>query len=178
MTDDQEITLQVSRDGIETFCRDITRGSANTGRKHATLVALEGFIARHAGADRHSPAYEKILTSIRNFSEQTRSKLLQEQVEALLPALQGHLPAEIGRIHSSLSRNGFSQVLASVWDGLPRQARPAVTRWISDWCEQAERAAREASGYPDAMNFRAADIELREYRAMKDILVQLPEDRA
>jgi len=175
MTDDQEITLRVSRDGIESFCREITRGSANTSRKHATLVALEGFIARHAGPDSHSPAYEKILTSIRNFSEQTRSKLLQEQVEALSPALQGHLPAEIGRIHCSLSRNGFSQVLASAWDGLPRQVRPAVIRWISDWCEQAEQAAQEASGYPDAMNFHAAGIELREYRAMKDILIQLPE---
>lgn len=172
---DDEINLRISRHGIETFCREITQGSANTGRKHATLVALEGFIARHAGPDSHSPAYEKILASIRHFSEQTRSKLLQEQVEALLPALQEQLPAEVGRIHSNLSRNGFSQVLDSVWNNLPRPARPSVMRWINDWCAQAEQAARQASGYPDAMNFRAANIDLREYRAMKDILIQLPE---
>ncbi len=175
MTEDPRITLQVSGDSIEAFCREITRSSANTGRKHATLVALEGFIARHAGPDSHSPAYEKILARIRDYSGQTRSALLQEQTAALSPALQARRPAEIGRIHDSLSRNGFSQVLAAAWDGLPRQERDGVRRWVADWCRRAEQAAREASGYPDALNFRAAGIDLREYRAMKDILIQLPE---
>ena len=177
MSGDQGIDLRVTPEGIEAFCREIVAGSANTGRKHATLVALEGFIARHAGADSHSPAYEEILRRIRNFSERTRSELLAEQAQALDAALERGDAIAAGHIHRSLSRNGFAQVVALLRQRIEPSRRRRIEAGVRAWCEQAEQAARAASGWPDAMNFRAAGIDLEAYRAMKDILAQLTEER-
>ena len=176
VTKTQRISLQLTADGIEAFCREIVDGSANTGRKHATLVALEGFIARHAGTDSHSPAYQEILRRIRNFSERTRSELLLEQARALTEALRRDDAVAAGRIHRSLSRNGFAQVAARARRQMEPDERRRIRGRVHDWCQQAELAARAASGWPDAMNFRAAGIDLEVYRAMKDILVQLTEE--
>lgn len=172
---EQQITLTVTPEGIESFCREIIGGSANTGRKHATLIALQGFIARHAGADSHSPACEAILQRIRNFSEQTRSDLLREQTNALQPALEENDVRELGRIHQTLSRNGFSQILSRAWQPIPADRQRRIIDRLQRWCGTAEQAAREASGYPDAMNFHAAGVDLQAYRAVRDILNQLTE---
>ncbi len=177
VTEEPRITLQLTADGIEAFCREIVSGSANTGRKHATLVALEGFIARHAGTDSHSPAYEEILRRIRNFSDRTRSELLAEQAQALDSALRRGDAIAAGRIHRSLSRNGFAQVVSRLRQRMEPAQRRRIEASVRRWCEQAEEAARSASGWPDAMNFRAAGIDLEAYRAMKDILAQLTQER-
>ena len=176
MTEEARITLQITGEEIDGFCREIVAASSNSGRRHATLVALEGFIARFAGADSHSPAYEAILGRIRNFSEQTRSDLLREQAAALDAALEQEDVAALGRIHHGLSRNGFSQVAGRIGQQMPSSRRQRTTAWLRQWCDQAEQAARQASGWPDAMDFRAAGIDLQAYRAAKDILIQLTEE--
>jgi hypothetical protein len=169
MSDRQGIDLHVTRDSIDDFCRQVVQSSANTGRQHATLIALEGFIAGHAGSDSHSPAYNEILRIIGNYSAQTRSKLLAEQMADLLSALRNRQTREISRIYRTLSRGGFWEIMGQALERLEPAERQACREWAADWCTGAEKAAQEASGYPDAMNFRAANIDLGEYRAMNDL---------
>jgi hypothetical protein len=169
MKQEQDIQLRVTPESITQFCREVTRSSGNIGRKHATLVALSGFITRHAGTGAHTSTYERIQAIIRDFSGQTRTSLLEEYAEALAQALlDGYWP-EVARVHAAVSRNGFMGVLGRAMNTLNAEDQERKADEIRNWCEKAEQAASGASGYPDAMNFRAAGIDLRQYTAMSDI---------
>ncbi|HHH38869.1 MAG TPA: hypothetical protein ENK50_04765 [Sedimenticola sp.] len=169
----EELNLRLTPDAVTAFCREVTRGADNPGRQHAALVALAGFVARHAGAAAHTPVCDHILAIIREFSEGTRERLLQAHAEALSSALRDGYRPGVARIHASVSRTGFQEVLGRALMLLPAEDRARIADEILDWCATAERAAGEASGYPDAMDFRAAGIDLGEYRALSDIRLRL-----
>jgi len=169
MSDQEKITLTLTVPEVERFCKEVMQGSANAARKHATLVALEGFVARHAGADSHTPCFNAIQARIRAFAEETRKELLAHSARELAAALERADRHALGRIHSSLSRNGFSQVLNAALEPLDNIQRFKILAWLRAWKAQAETAAREASGYPDAMNFKGAGVDLKEYTAISDI---------
>lgn len=165
----QKLTLTISTDDINHFCRELTHSSANITRKHAALIALEGFITQHAGTDAHTPIFNKTMEIVRNFSEETRSKLLSEYAEALLPALREKSRREITRLYQSVSRNGFHHILRQIADNMTESELAQTIEWIAGWCQESEQRARESSGFPDALNFKAAGIVLAEYQAMNDI---------
>jgi len=164
-----EINLRITPESITKYCHEIMQGSTNTGRKHAAITALEGFIARHAGADGYTPVYEQVQEIIRNSAAETRSRLLSENGAALAPALRQQNRSEIARVYGSVSRNGFEQVLLEAVQHLTEQDRQYIVEWVGDWCLSSETAARQASGYPDAMDFRKAGIEILEYTALSHI---------
>jgi len=41
--------------------------------------------------------------------------------------------------------------------------------WSSNWVKEAKQLAEEASGYPDAMDFKTAGISIDEFQAISDI---------
>ena len=174
MPEQSKITLSLSADDVRRFCREITHGTSNINRKHAALIALEGFIGKHAGADSHSPLHNEILGVVRSFSEETRSKLLDEQANELALGLQKMEVETISRVFRSISRNGFHEVAKQILANLSPGEVERAARWVTAWCEQAEASAKEASGYPDAMNFAAAGIPLADYQALTDIRRVLP----
>lgn len=165
----QQLTLRVSLAEMEGFCRTITHNSSNTARKHAALIALEGFISRHAGPETHSELHRQLLATIGNFSEQTRSKLLDEYAAELLPALTERNCRDIARLHRQVSRNGFHNLLNKAEDRLTADQYRQLVDWIEAWCSDAEQRGREASGYPDAVNLTGAGIDIAEYQAMNDV---------
>lgn len=174
MPEQSKITLSLSADDMRNFCREITHGTSNINRKHAALIALEGFIGKHAGADSHSPLHAEILGIVRSFSEETRSKLLDEQAKELTPALQKMEVGTISRLFQSISRNGFHEVVKQTLATLTPEEIERTAHWVTAWCEKAEARAKEASGYPDAMNFTAAGIPLADYQALTDVKRVLP----
>ncbi len=44
-----------------------------------------------------------------------------------------------------------------------------IRRWASGWLIQAKQRAQQASPYPDAIDFKAAGIDVSEYAAMTDL---------
>ena len=169
MSADKPITLKVTPEQIDRFCHELCRGSANINRKHASLIALEGFVIRHAASDTHSEGFNRIVSIIQAYSEQTRQELLESQLSQLLPALNQQRVDEIARIHKALSRNGFDQLLEQGLEQMPGTARHSLKTWVDSWCSEARERAQQASGYPDALNFAATSISLQEYQAMSEL---------
>ncbi len=163
-----EINLKIASDDLQQFCQEVDVGSANTNRKHAAFMALEAFISRHAGADAHTQAYRDIQDIVKGFSVATRTQLLAENASTLASALNGQEIDSIARTFSSLSRNGFQQTLTRAIDGMTGSQQDRTRRWVATWCSVAKRQAEEASGYPDALDFRNIDIDLIEYTALSE----------
>ncbi|WP_275096797.1 hypothetical protein [Sedimenticola hydrogenitrophicus] len=169
MSADEPITLQVSAHQIERFCAELRRGSANTNRKHSALIALEGFIIRHAATDKYTSAFNNIVNIIQGHAEQTRQALLNEYAENLEPALKNRDRNALAAIHQSVSRNGFDQLLEQVLVRLSPELLHSLKLWAEKWVNEAESKARRASGYPDALNFKQAGIPLDQYRALSEL---------
>jgi len=166
---DKPMTLQISSQQIERYCAEICQGSANTSRKHAALIALEGFIVRHTSTDKYSAQFNQIVATIQRYAEQTRAELLSEYADKLLIILTDRDRTGLATIHQAVSRNGFDQLLDQVLSKLPPAQRPGLKQWNEDWLQDAETKARLASGYPDALNMKDAGIPLDEYRAMTEL---------
>lgn len=169
MSADQPITLQVSASQIEQFCTELRRGSNNISRQHSALIALEGFIIRHAASDRYTHAFNNIIDIIQQHAEQTRQTLLNEYAQRLGPALIDRDRNELARIHQAVSRNGFDQLLERVLESFSAELLRSLKLWAENWVNEAESRARLASGYPDALNFNKAGIRLDQYRAVSEL---------
>ena len=169
MANDAEINLKITSNGLTRFCQEIAVGSANTQRKHAAFMVLEAFITRHAGADAHTQSYQRIQQIIEGFATETRSLLLTENSHSLKTAILKRDTSTIARIFSSVSRNGFNQILTEGLKRLAVEQLEGIRQWVIDWCIYTKAKAQQASGYPDAMDFRNTDIDLLEYTAMSEI---------
>lgn len=166
---DKPMSLQISTRQIERYCAEICQGSANTGRKHAALIALEGFIVRHTATDKYSDQFNQIVATIQRYAEQTRIELLSEYADKLLITLTNRDRTGLATIHQAVSRNGFDQLLDQALAKLSPSQWPAIKQWNDEWLQNAEAKARLASGYPDALNLKDAGIQMDEYRAMTEL---------
>ncbi len=169
MAKDTEISLTITSDSLKQFCQEIAVGSANTNRKHAAFMALEAFISRFAGADGHTTAYHAIQEVVEEYSATTRAQLLVENASILQSALTNRELARIAELFSSVSRNGFRQTLLQAVAKMSEERLGETRQWVTSWCIAAKTQAEEASGYPDALDFRKIDIELIEYTALSEI---------
>ncbi len=169
MSMNKGINLKVTSDSLKAFCQEIAIGSANTNRKHAAFMALEAFISRHAGVDAQTQAYRTMQEIVQEFSTKTRAQLLTENANTLISALNQQEIQAISRIFSSVSRNGFKQIFTQAMEGATTTQFHAIKQWANDWCISAKEQAEQASGYPDAPDFRKIDIDLIEYTALSEI---------
>ena len=96
-------------------------------------------------------------------------RLLGEQAAMLEKGLAGIDPAIVAQVHATLSREAFFQAVARYGQDLPADRRASLRTRVHTWCMDAERRARDASPYPDAMNWQAAGIVAQEYLAMQDL---------
>lgn len=169
MAKSEELNLRITTESMRKFCREIALGSANTNRKHAAFMALEAFISRHAGSAAHTHAHHVIQEIVEEFSVETRTQLLAENASALASALNGQKIDVIATIFSSVSRNGFNQLTIKAIEGMTSAQSDDTRQWVDDWCTSAKEQAEQASGYPDALDFRTIDIDLLEYTALSEI---------
>ena len=163
------VELRVDEAGLEAFCRTLVNRSRDLAKTQDSLATLEAFIAVFGKAHHGSGDYRSIETVIRLFAEQSRQQLLEQRAEELCKALKHCDRSRVTAVHAPLSRNGFQQILQSVIPRLTSRELDSIRNWAFDWSRKAKQKAESASGYPDALNFSGAGIDVMEYQAMLDV---------
>ena len=164
-----KISLSVSTDELEKFCNKLIKRSRDISKTHDSLSTIEAFIAVFGKAAHGSNEYYAIEHIIKKASEETRQKLLEEKSIALINALKKQDIVVITKIYTPLSRSGFTQIL-EIASGQFNQGEIAnLQLWSADWVSTMKKKAEQASGYPDALDFKKAGINIEEYHAICDV---------
>ncbi len=169
MDNDLILSLQINSKQLDSFCKKIISRSRNVTNVHEALVVLEAFISAHSKDSHGSDNYKTIQNTLKIHSDQTRSILMIEKTKQLEQGLLSNNILLLSDIYNSLSRNGFYQILTHAADQIPRSQIPAISEWVISWAASAKRQAEDASGYPDALDFKKANIDIKQYQAMTDI---------
>ncbi|HFD80000.1 MAG TPA: hypothetical protein ENK05_06365 [Gammaproteobacteria bacterium] len=163
------LKLLVAPEALRDFCERLLRRSRDIGRTHEALVTLETFLAVFGRGQAGSPGYQAIEKLMKSCTERTRRQLLVERSAELVEVLQRRDPAALAAVHAPLSREGFYQAAQAALEQLPEEEIGKVRDWARDWTRQARRDAERASGYPDALDFAAAGLDVEVYQAMLDL---------
>jgi hypothetical protein len=164
------ITLQLTASGIDTYCRELARRSPTLEKRVSAIDALITFISAQTDVGEQAKAeFLSIKQTLLDHFEQAREALLDERAQRLLKALQAQSLPHIALLYSSLSRDAFWALLGRVEPQLDAAAFDAIRSWASGWLTQAKQRAQQASPYPDAIDFKAAGIDVTEYSAMTDL---------
>lgn len=166
----EPLTLRYTAAQMERFCRHLATHAPGSEQHLAALTALQSFIA--AGADagtQAGPAYQEVRRMLDLAQEQARAALLQQTEKRLTRALQQRDVGAVAAIYRPLSRSGFQQALAGALHALDAAAATDIGRWVQEWVDDARRRGEQASGFPDAMDFAAAGIDVGEFTAMHDV---------
>ena len=171
---DKRIQLHLNpTQAIALFDR-VVQGAHSPSQAMAGLNALALLLGAHTDErDRQGESYGMIRTLLSERIEQARERLLGEQAALLGQALEQFDTERVARVHAILSREAFFLAVARHGQGLPEERLASLRSRVRTWCKDAERRARAASPYPDAMDWRAAGIEAREFIAMQDLLSSL-----
>ncbi|MFA5626371.1 MAG: hypothetical protein WCX90_00960 [Thiohalomonadaceae bacterium] len=170
MSDTQKLKLQITAKQLEQLCRHLAVHNPDSEHYLAMLTALQTFIAAGADAGVQAEAiYTSIRTQLLDEQERVRTQLLQQKAQSLLKALQNQNINAIATLYQSLSRSGFWEILQESLACLDEHTHAALARWVNDWVQQTRQRGEQASGYPDAIDFAKADINIAEYTAMCDL---------
>ena len=169
MTKSSTLTFTVKDIELEKFCDKLIKRSRDIAKTHDALITLETFICLFAKEAHGTNEYNDIETLIKNYTEQTRNALMQQESEKLLVGLQHQQVSAISQIHTPMSRNGFYLILQTACNQLSTAQRLDITGWATDWVTQAKQKAEHASGYPEAYDFKKAGISIEEFQAMNDV---------
>ncbi|MEN6630171.1 MAG: hypothetical protein ABFC42_11030 [Sulfuricella sp.] len=165
-----EITLLLGPDTIETQCMETIKQARNAGHALAALIALQAFItATIHPSQRLTPAYEAVKAVVEKHMAEIRMRVLADNAEALAGAMRQRNRQEIAHIHAALSRNGFWQAAQQAIGLLNATDFASAAAWAAVWCRDAKELAQAASGFPDALDFKKAEIAATEYAAMTEI---------
>lgn len=164
------ITLQLTAPGVDAYCRELARRSPTPEKRVAALDALITFISTQVDSGEQAKAeFVAIRQTLLDHFEQAREALLDERAERLLRALQAQHLHDIAALYASLSRDAFWSLLGRVEQQLDAATLNSLRGWVSGWLAQARQRAQQASPYPDAIDFKAAEIDVSEYLAMTDL---------
>ena len=163
------VTLNIDKNHLDSFCQKLVKRSRDTAKTHDTLATLEAFITQFNADSQATNEYKTITSTLQHYTDHTRQKLLAEKAEQLVSALR-HMDREgVARVHTPLSRNGFYEILQTIPDRFTQLELSIINQWAEDWLVDARHKAEQASGYPDAMDFKKAGIRFEEFQAMNDI---------
>ncbi|MDH5484421.1 MAG: hypothetical protein OEY43_04215 [Gammaproteobacteria bacterium] len=165
---DPSIQLHVSTSELDGFCQKLIKRSRDTSKTHESLITLETFIALFSATSKGSDEYYAVESLIKSHTEITRQQLLDEKTIELAHALLHQDINKLTAVHTPLSRNGFHNILSQICQQLTAGEVIQACNWCTDWLTMAKQKAEEASGYPDAMDFKKAGIAFEEYQAMLD----------
>ncbi len=164
-----KLDLAVDAEGLERFCQKLIKRSRDIARTHDSLVTLESFIVLFGSAVHGTEEYQQVEAMIQGFTEQTRRMLLQQRAAQLLSAIKQCDVQTVTAIHTPLSRDGFYSILQTVVAQLGEAESDTITQWAGQWSADARQRAEQASGFPDALDFNKAGIDIEEFQAMLDV---------
>jgi hypothetical protein len=166
--------LHLSAKQLDAHCRAISARTRQSGQTLTALTTLQAFITETAQPDQQTQAiYLDIKAILEQHIAAARGTVMEEHLAHLLTALAAQNLCDIQQVHAALSRNGFHQIALTAIQHLPEAALPTVAAWVSSWCHDAKARAEAASGYPDALDLRGADIAPERYAAMSELNVYL-----
>ena len=169
MPQQQSININIKADALKDFCDKLLRRSRDISKTHDALITLESFIAVFGRPSHGTVEYNLIESTIKKITESSRQQLLTQCTKDLIMALKECDIKSLTHIHTPLSRNGFYQILQTAIQQLSDDEIRLIMVWSKNWVTEATQLAEEASGYPDAMDFKKANISIDEYQAMSDI---------
>lgn len=169
MEKSKSINLKISSNELEKFCKMLLKRSRDISKTHDALITLESFISIFGRPSHGTDEYHLIESTLKNITEQSRQILLEKNTAELISALKQCDIHSLTNIHTPLSRNGFYQILQTAISNLSDDEIRLNMLWSKNWVEEAKQLAQEASGYPDAMDFKKAEISMEEFQAMSDI---------
>ncbi len=169
MSQKKKLTLHIEQQQLDSFCRKIISRSRNTAGVHEALTVLEAFVSAFSSDSQGADNYRDIQQTLKSYSAKTRDRLMQEKTQQLTQGLISRDIVLLTQVHSSLSRNGFYQILGTAIEDLAADKVPSLSQWAIGWAEDARQKAEQASGYPDALDFVGAAINIEQYQAMSDI---------
>ena len=169
MNEDKTLTIQVNPKQLDSFCKKIISRSRNTANIHQALIVLEAFISAFSSDSQGADNYQNIQQTLKSHSLKTRELLMQEKTQQLKQGLSTQNIMLLADVYGSLSRNGFYQILSTATEQIVRSQIPSIAEWVIAWAGEAKQKAEQASGYPDALDFKKADIDIEQYQAMTDI---------
>jgi len=169
MTEEIPLSIQISPQQLNSFCKKIISRSRNTANVHEALMVLEAFISAFSSDSQGTDIYKNIQATLRSHSEKTRNQLMLEKTQQLKQGLVTQNIVLLTDIFVSLSRNGFYQVLATATQQIDSTQLDFFGRWVISWANEAKQKAELASGYPDALDFKKANIDIEQYQTMTDI---------
>lgn len=170
MHSNKTITLRLTAAAIDAYCRDLTRRSPTLEKRVAAIDALITFISTQTEpGEKAKEEFVSVRKTLLDHFEQAREALLDERAGRLREALQARRPPRIAMLYAALSRDAFRAVLDRVLRELDVDAMQQLRDWTSGWLREAKQRAAQASPYPDAIDFKAAGIDVSEYLAMSDL---------
>jgi hypothetical protein len=169
VTDSKSINITINSSELDGFCQKILKRSRDINKTHDALITLESFISLFGRSSHGTEEYNLIESTIKSVTEISRLQLLEKNTHDLISALKQCNVVVLAAIHTPLSRNGFYQILQTAIAELSDDDIRLLMIWSSNWIKEATQLAGQASGYPDALNFKEAGISIEEYQAMSDI---------
>ena len=169
MTEEIPLSIQISPQQLNSFCKKIISRSRNTANVHEALMVLEAFISAFSSDSQGTDIYKNIQATLRSHSEKTRNQLILEKTQQLKQGLVTQNIVLLTDVFVSLSRNGFYQVLATATQQIDSTQIDFFGNWVISWANEAKQKAELASGYPDALDFKKANIDIEQYQTMTDI---------
>jgi len=169
MADSQSINITVNSSELEKFCNKLLQRSRDITKTHDALITLESFISVFGRPSHGTKEYQLVESTIKSITETSRQQLLEKNTRDLINALRQCNVLALASVHTPLSRNGFYQILQIAIAELSDDDIRLLMVWSANWIKEARQLAEEASGYPDAMDFKKAGISIDEFQAMSDI---------
>ncbi len=165
----KSLNFQLKPQSLDAFCKKVITRSRNTSNIHEALNVLEAFVSAFATDSQGSDIYNEIQSVIKAHSDKTREKLMQEKIQLLQDGLLQKNRTLLASVYNSISRNGFYQNLGQATAKIEAEKIPEIASWVVQWSNNARQKAEQASGYPDALDFKKASIAIDEYQSMSDI---------
>ncbi len=169
MTNKASINITIDTTKLKEFCDQLLKRSRDITKTHDALITLESFISIFGRVHHGTTEYQIIEQTINEITEYSRQKVLEKNTLDLVSALKQCNPKLLAAIHTPLSRNGFYHILQIAIESISDDDIRLLMIWSANWLKEATELAQQASGYPDAMDFKKAEISFEEYQAIKDI---------
>ena len=168
MTQPISLNLSIDPDKLIVLCEKLIKRSRDISKTHDALNTLQAFITTFSNTSNHPAAYQAIEDILNRFAEQTRNTLLDTKTAELVKALKQLNLTQLTDIHDNLSRNGFYQILGIAAAQLTPDENEIARNWCSNWVRDASQKAEQASGFPESYDLTKANIDIKEFQAMKD----------
>jgi len=169
MNEAEPLLLKLNSKELDAFCKKIISRSRNTANIHEALIVLEAFISSFSSDSHGADNYKNLQNTLKLQSDKTREKLMVEKTHQIEQGLLTQNIIVLAEVYCSLSRNGFYQILTHATDMIDHTKISSIAEWAIVWANDSKQKAEEASGYPDALDFKKANINVEHYQAMTDI---------